>query len=171
MIQELAQKGRLFGHPDIVKLAAVMRLRTLIRGDLWRSRPGDPPDMSVETCLSALEAEVGLGFEEKTTGSEGKGLQPTPAAPVDSARVPPSPVDAIFQTQVLFMSVMYYTQVGKSLDANTRLNRCHALIDALNDDSTYQLDSTATLNVSKVLVSGFPLAHSPNRFLWRGITP
>ena len=125
-----------------------MRLRTLIRGDLWLHHPGDPPDMSVEGCLAATEAEVGLSFEEKKLGAEGKGLQPTPPVSVEPARVPSSSIICTFQTQVLFMSVLYYTQVGRSSDANARLNRCHALIDALNDDSTYQLDGTATLNVS-----------------------
>ncbi|KAF8330761.1 uncharacterized protein EI90DRAFT_3154810 [Cantharellus anzutake] len=145
--QELAQRGRFFGHPDIVKLSVVMRLRTLVRGDMWRSRPGHAPDMSVEGCIAAAEAELGLNFEEESPGTVRNSAQSSGSASVGPTTAPFSLVEATFQVQLLYLSILFYTQIGRSSDTSTRLKRFHPLVDALNDDAFSGSDGTATLKI------------------------
>lgn len=110
-----------------------MRLRTLVRAEMWHAKVGDPKDMSVEGCLPDIEVQLGLEFADDGPGG---GMEGEMDVEMEKTLRQLSPALRSMQMHVIVVSVLYYTVVGASKPASERLKRLHAILDA-----TVQIDN------------------------------
>lgn len=117
-LRSLAEQN---GHTDVVRLANVMKLRTLVRADRWHAQPGPGGGgQSVAGCLIEVERVLGFDFSEQVAGIAQSTI------PV----VPPSPFTINLQTHALIIAVLYYTIIGSSAQSSARLKKLHEILDA-----------------------------------------
>ena len=121
------------GHKDVVLLSVVLRLRTLVRAEMWHSGPSDDLNAanSVESLLPHCEAALSLSFDEHAA-----------APPAQPQQLPQEIIH--LQIHALIIGVLYYTLVGDARASSLRLTRLHLLLDANPSDP----DATAHVKVS-----------------------
>jgi hypothetical protein len=145
------------GHEEIVQLALFLRLRTLVKAEMWYAQPfgltgrsqdlsGGERSISVQGLLPAVEGALGLSFPEAKpnppipipTSSSGLGGEagpsssiplPTTAPNTTQSPAPTSLALLNLQTHTLVISVLYYTQLGDAKSASARLTFLHKLMD------------------------------------------
>lgn len=120
------------GHEVVVQLSAVLRLRTLVRAEMWHTGPSNDPNAgnSVESLLPHCETALSLFYDEQAV-----------AGPPQSQQLPQESIH--LQMHTLIIGVLYYTLVGNAKASSVRLSRLHLLLDA-NPSST---DSTSYVKV------------------------
>jgi hypothetical protein len=107
------------GHEAVVQLSVVLRLRTLVRAEMWHSGPSNDPNAgnSVESLLPHCEVALSLFFDEQAV-----------PGPQQSQQLPQETIH--LQMHTLIIGVLYYTLVGNAKASSMRLSRLHLLLDA-----------------------------------------
>ena len=127
-------------HVEVEKFALVMRLRTLVRAEMWHTRAGDSNDMSIEGCLQDVEHRLGLEFlDADPNGGE---MERNYDNEMEQMLRQMSPALRNMQMHVIVVSVLYYTIMGASKSASDRLKRLHAILDA-----TVQIENVGGVDV------------------------
>ncbi|KAF9518167.1 hypothetical protein BS47DRAFT_1338740 [Hydnum rufescens UP504] len=119
--ETLRSLGSRHRHPDIVRLAILIKLRTLVRAQKWHGTM-NPADQSIQGSLPEAESALGLVFDVPD------GSAPFSSDPTERG------VNTLLermQMHVLVISVLYYTFIGDSKAASPRLSRLHQLLDVL----------------------------------------
>lgn len=127
LTSELNTLARQNGHNVVAQFATVLRLRTLVRAEMWHARANEDPNAgdSVANLLPFCERVLQLEF-------------PVPGAPRTNApdvNMDLAPEVLHLQMHTLAIGVIYYTLVGNTKASSPRLAKLHALLDASPPDA------------------------------------
>lgn len=115
-------------HQDVVVLADVIRLRTLVTGGMWEE---------VGIGTRDVEKALGMDFTDAATPLE----SPAPRCPpkdadsvlANAAEPTVGTVDAVtsaLQVHTLIMAITFYTMSGNFKQASIRLLKLHEILDS-----------------------------------------
>ena len=126
-VQELQKTAVASDDSGVVLLSRVLRLRTLVDAGIWNA---------VGDALVNSETALGLSYDDPDSS------KPVPRSPSKSPRKDKGkekeqtfvsfddPFEAAMAIHVLVIGVVYYTHVGVSKSASSRLTHLHALLDS-----------------------------------------
>ncbi|KAF7793576.1 hypothetical protein EIP86_004690 [Pleurotus ostreatoroseus] len=134
-VSDIQTMARTQGHPQIILLSHVLRLRILVAANMWNE---------VAATIQLAEAGLGLSYEPATTpkppapGKENVGVSPEKEKEKGKRRADDrdefisyeDPFEAAMAVHTLMMSVVYFTHVGAAAESAPRLSHLHALLDS-----------------------------------------